>query len=62
MPAPPAFYTPVEVAQMLRVSRMTVYRLIDTGELEAVRVGRLLRVPASALETFYSRPTAVSLT
>ncbi|MGZ8615010.1 MAG: helix-turn-helix domain-containing protein, partial [Actinomycetota bacterium] len=29
-----------EVADLLRVSRMTVYRMIKTGEMPAVRVGR----------------------
>ena len=29
-----------EVADLMRVSRMTVYRLIKTGEMPALRVGR----------------------
>lgn len=33
-----------EVAHALRVSPMTVYRLIQSGELEAVRVGRSFRI------------------
>jgi excisionase family DNA binding protein len=33
-----------EVADLLRVSTMTVYRLIKNGELPAVRVGRAFRV------------------
>ncbi len=33
-----------EVAQILRVSKMTVYRLINQGDLPAVRVGRGYRV------------------
>ena len=38
------FLTVQEVAGMLRVSSMTVYRLIKAGELPAVRVGRSFRV------------------
>ena len=38
------FLTVQEVADMLRVSSMTVYRLIKAGELAAVRVGRSFRV------------------
>lgn len=33
-----------EVAAFLRVSNMTVYRLINAGELPAVRVGRSFRL------------------
>lgn len=33
-----------EVADLLRVSRMTVYRMIKTGEMPAVRVGRSYRL------------------
>jgi excisionase family DNA binding protein len=38
------FLTVSEVAQMLRVSRMTVYRMIKQQELPAVRVGRGYRL------------------
>ena len=33
-----------EVADLLRVSRMTVYRLIKEGSLKALRVGRNYRL------------------
>jgi len=46
------FLTVAEVADMVRVSRMTVYRWIHTGELPAVRFGRSFRVPQQAVETF----------
>ena len=36
--------TVAEVAAMMRVSKMTVYRLVHNGELPAVRVGRSFRV------------------
>jgi excisionase family DNA binding protein len=38
------FLTVAEVAGMMRVSKMTVYRLVHSGELPAVRVGRSFRV------------------
>jgi len=38
------FLTIAEVAAMMRVSKMTVYRLVHSGELPAVRVGRSFRV------------------
>ncbi|MDU0479044.1 helix-turn-helix domain-containing protein [Staphylococcus chromogenes] len=39
-----AFLTVAEVADIMRVSKMTVYRLVHSGELPAVRVGRSFRV------------------
>jgi excisionase family DNA binding protein len=41
-----------EVAAAMRVSTMTVYRLIKTGEMGAVRVGRSYRIRGSDLERF----------
>lgn len=38
------FYTVAEVARELRVSNMTVYRLIKAAQLPAVRVGRGYRI------------------
>jgi excisionase family DNA binding protein len=38
------FLTVAEVAAMMRVSKMTVYRLVHGGDLPAVRVGRSFRV------------------
>jgi len=38
------FLTIAEVAARMRVSKMTVYRLVHSGELPALRVGRSFRV------------------
>ncbi|WP_062299000.1 MULTISPECIES: helix-turn-helix domain-containing protein [Demequina] len=46
------FLTVAEVAEMVRVSRMTVYRWVHSGELPAVRFGRSFRVPQQAVEQF----------
>ena len=46
------FYTVAEVAETMRVSGMTIYRLIRSGELRALRVGHSYRVPAEALEDY----------
>ncbi|MEZ0340200.1 helix-turn-helix domain-containing protein [Mycobacterium sp. pV006] len=43
------FLTVAEVAGLMRVSKMTVYRLVHNGELPAVRVGRSFRVHAKAV-------------
>jgi excisionase family DNA binding protein len=44
--------TAAEVADQLRVSTMTIYRLIRRGELPAVRVGRNYRVREADLEAY----------
>lgn len=46
------FLTVAEVAEKIRVSRMTVYRLVHAGDLPAVRVGRSLRVPERAVTDY----------
>jgi excisionase family DNA binding protein len=48
------YVTVSEVAAALRVSNMTVYRLINAGELPAVRIGRCVRVAAEDLDQYLS--------
>lgn len=52
------YLTVAEVAEVMRVSRMTVYRLTKSGELPAVRVGHSYRVPQDALDAYLSRTVA----
>jgi excisionase family DNA binding protein len=47
-------FTVAEVAEVMRVSNMTVYRLIKSGELPAVRVGKGYRIFEADLEGFLS--------
>lgn len=47
-----AFLTVAEVAKVMRVSKMTVYRLLHSGELAGVRVGRSFRVPEKAVHEY----------
>jgi excisionase family DNA binding protein len=49
---PGGLLTVSEVANAMRVSNMTVYRLIKSGELPAVRVGKNYRLRESDLERF----------
>ena len=46
------FLTVAEVAALMRVSKMTVYRLVHSGELPAVRVGKSFRVPEKAVHDY----------
>jgi putative molybdopterin biosynthesis protein len=52
-PRPPL--RPHDAAEMLSVSRKTVYRLIERGELRAVHVGRAIRIDPSDLAQFLSQ-------
>ncbi len=49
------FLTIAEVAAMMRVSKMTVYRIVHSGELPAVRVGRSFRVTEEDVNEYIKR-------
>jgi excisionase family DNA binding protein len=44
-----SFLTVSEVAQLMRVSTMTVYRMVHSGEIPAIRFGRSFRIPESVV-------------
>lgn len=46
------FLTVAEVASAMRVSKMTVYRLVHSGTLPALQVGRSFRVPEDAVTEY----------
>jgi excisionase family DNA binding protein len=46
--------TVAEVATTMRVSNMTVYRLIKNGDLPALRVGKNYRIRESDVDVFLS--------
>jgi len=47
--------TVAEVSAMLRVSKMTIYRMVHSGEMTHVRVGRSFRIPADAVRRILGR-------
>ena len=53
------YLTVEEVAEVMRVSKMTVYRLLHSGELPGVRVGRSFRVPQDALDAYLRSSSTV---
>lgn len=62
-PGPPpgaVFLTVAEVAREARVSKMTIYRLIHAGELDAVQVGRSFRVPVRAVREYLGKPAGAA--
>ena len=46
--------TVAEVAQVMRVSNMTVYRLIKSGQMAAIRVGKNYRIRRRDVERYLS--------
>lgn len=60
--APPrTAYSAAEVAESLRISSRHVYRLINSGELRAFRIGRRVVVPVDALDEYVAAaPSAAS--
>ena len=48
----PALLTPLEVMDILGVGKNTVYRLLNSGELPAVRIGRSWKIPETSLRAF----------
>jgi excisionase family DNA binding protein len=44
--------TVAEIAASMRVSKMTVYRLMQSGAMESIRFGRSYRVPKSAVQRY----------
>lgn len=49
-------YTKKEVAEILHCSIATIHRRISSGELKAVKNGRIVRIPESELERFFQVP------
>lgn len=53
----PEPYTVPEVAKKLRVDPRLLYREIEAGRLEAVRIGRLIRITNEQLDSYLGRKT-----
>jgi len=51
---PTKVYTPDQVAQMLQLSKNTVYGLINRGEIVAKKIGKVYRIPAISLSFFFT--------
>lgn len=47
-------YTPEQVAQILQLSKNTVYHLIEKGEIVAKKFGKVYRIPASSLSFLFT--------
>jgi len=47
-------FTVDELAKRLRIARSSAYALVRRGDIRSVRVGRLIRIPAEAIDQFLS--------
>lgn len=50
----PQAYTPEQVANMLQLSKNTVYQLISSGEIIAKKFGKVYRISPSSLSYLFS--------
>jgi excisionase family DNA binding protein len=55
VPSEDRLLTVREVAARMRVSNMTVYRLIQAGDLRATRVGRSYRLRQTDVDSYLDR-------
>jgi excisionase family DNA binding protein len=44
--------TVAEVASIMRLSKMTVYRMVNSGALPALKVGRSVRIPEHVVDEY----------
>ena len=49
------YYSIEEVASLLKVAYLTVYRWIRSGKLEAVKAGKQYRIKSSSLDNFLKK-------
>ena len=54
-PGPRLTYTIAEAAHSLSLGRSTIYKLIGSGDLQAIRIGGRRLIPAQALHDFLSK-------
>jgi excisionase family DNA binding protein len=50
-----AHLTVLEVAHFLRVQRITIYRLIEGGDLPHMRWGHVIRIPRAEFVRWYQQ-------
>jgi len=51
----PEYYTAKELAEMLSLNVMTIYRYIDAGKLRAYKIGKEFRIERSEFERFMNK-------
>lgn len=55
-----SLYTVNEVKDILRLSRSRVHQVLAEGSLRSLKIGRLRRIPASALQEYIDKALAAT--
>jgi excisionase family DNA binding protein len=50
----PKTYTPEQVAEILQLSKNTIYELIARGEIVAKKIGRVYRIPRTSISFVFT--------
>lgn len=59
----PVVYTAAEVAEIMGCSKGTVYNMVNSGRLSAIRFGpKLIRIPVEAVEALLANPIPIPAT
>ncbi|MBI4374212.1 MAG: helix-turn-helix domain-containing protein [Deltaproteobacteria bacterium] len=54
------FYSPEELAKKFKLSLSSVYKLVRSGEIPSIRLGKIYRIPGSDLEKYLHKKRAQS--
>lgn len=54
------YYSIAEVGKILGVSRITIYKRVKKGEINAVRIGRSYAIPSKSLDHILGRELKIS--
>lgn len=49
------YYTVKEVAEMLKLHAQTVHKLVITGEIQSIKIGKSRRITQEQLDTFIEK-------
>lgn len=52
----PVVLTPAEAMDILGVGKNTLYRMLHSGQLPAIRIGRIWRINLESLQAYLSHP------
>lgn len=55
------FYSPEELAKRFKISLSSVYKLVRSGEIPSIRLGKVYRIPNSELGRYLQRQQRLSL-
>ena len=51
----PRMYTPMEAAKLLNIGRTKMYELINGKDIQSIRIGRSIRIPAECIQSYVER-------